>query len=529
MLNTTADVTAFSRREALTLAAALALATVAPRAATAQNAGDGQPFSFDLLTEEMRLRATQDFVPAERPEGFLGNLDYDDYRNIRFLPERARWIDSDQPFRVHAFHTGWLFGEPVTLSEVRDGMARAMSFTTTDFDYMNDLAGTVAPDQPLPGVAGFRFNYPLNRPDRADELVAFLGASYFRALGQGNGYGISARGIAINTGSGEPEEFPRFTRFYLEHPGPDAAEAVVYAALEGPSVTGAYRFAIRPGITTEMDVTARLFFRADVAELGVAPLTSMFLYDEKNRSVFDDYRPKVHDSNGLRLVRRDGDVLWRPLNNPATLANAYFTDGQPLRFGLHQRDRDFANYQDSESHYEARPSLDVEPLGDWGPGMVRLVEIPTDLEVNDNIVAFWVPEAAPRAGDAREFAYRLHWGNLDPADTAEDLARVAYTRTGAGGVSGVPSPEGKRKFVVDFQGAFLSALTDADVDAITPVVTLSSGEIASTSLEKIETADIWRLVLDIRLPEGETIEMSAHLAGFDRKLTETWLYQWVNG
>lgn len=529
MLNTTADVTAFSRREALTLAAALAMASVVPRAATAQNAGDGQPFSFDLLTEEMRLRATQDFVPAARPEGFLGNLDYDDYRNIRFLPERARWIDSDQPFRVHAFHTGWLFGEPVTLYDVQGGVARAMTFTTTDFDYMNDLAGTVAPDQPLPGVAGFRFNYPLNRPDRADELVAFLGASYFRALGQGNGYGISARGIAINTGSGEPEEFPRFTRFYLEHPGPDATEAVVHAALEGPSVTGAYRFAIRPGITTEMDVTARLFFRADVAELGVAPLTSMFLYDEKNRSAFDDYRPKVHDSNGLRLVRQDGDVLWRPLNNPATLANAYFTDGQPLRFGLHQRDRDFANYQDSESHYEARPSLDVEPLGDWGPGMVRLVEIPTDLEVNDNIVAFWVPEAAPRAGDAREFTYRLHWGNLDPADTAEDLARVAYTRTGAGGVSGVPSPEGKRKFVVDFQGAFLSALTEADVDAITPVVTLSSGEIASTSLEKIETADIWRLVLDIRLPEGETIEMSAHLAGFDRKLTETWLYQWVNG
>jgi glucans biosynthesis protein len=484
-----------------------------------------QQFSFDLLTEEMRVAATQAFVVAEKPQGFLGDLKYDDYRLINFRNDRARWNTEADQYRVHAFHMGWLFGEPVRLFEVAEGTATEMHFSTDDFEYYNELAARVPEHAELPGVAGFRLNVPLNRPDMFDELVAFLGASYFRALGRGNAYGISARGLAINTASTEPEEFPRFSRFYLERPAPGSMTAVVYAALDSQSVTGAYRFVITPGAETVMEVTARLFFRKNVTQLGIAPLTSMFLFAEKNRAQFDDYRPNVHDSDGLQIRRTDGDVLWRPLNNPPHLASSYFVENAPLAFGLHQRDRDFANYQDTGARYERRPSLMVEPLGSWGKGAVRLVEIPTEFEVNDNIVAFWVPEGAVTAGEQREFAYRLLWGNL-PQDPQSPLAYVFETRSGAGGVSGVETTSDTRKFVIDFKGGLLATLpAEAKLEI---VATVQNGEIVTSTLEQIGGTDIWRLVLDVKAADGATVELGAHVAGYGQKLTETWLYQWIN-
>jgi glucans biosynthesis protein len=299
----------------------------------------------------------------------------------------------------------------------------------------------------------------------------------------------------------------------------------VYATLESASVTGAYRFVITPGTETVMDVTCRLFFRQDVAELGIAPLTSMFLFSEKNRAEFDDYRPNVHDSDGLRILRADGDIIWRPLNNPPQLTGSYFAETAPRRFGLHQRDRFFDSYQDTGARYERRPSLDVEPLGDWGKGNVRLVEIPSDLEANDNIVAYWIPETPAKAGDAREFAYRLHWGDL-PHDDGEPLAYVFETRSGHGGFAGVEVQQGTRKFVVDYKGGMIGTLEpEAEIQ---PVVSIANGEITGTVLEKIAGTDIWRLVIDISAAEGAVVELAAHLAGYDRRLTENWLYQWIN-
>ncbi len=482
------------------------------------------PFSFDGLTEEMRQLATRPHVPAERAESFLDELTYDDYKLIQFLPQKARWQDEDSHFRLHAFHMGWLFEEPVLVYEVEAGMARPMTFTTDDFEYLGDLHTRVPAHAELPGVAGFRLNAPLNRPDLFDEVAAFLGASYFRALGRGNAYGLSARGLAINTGMAVAEEFPRFSRFYLERPAALAQEVVLCAALESASCTGAYRFVIRPGAETEMDVTARLFFRNPVDQVGIGALTSMFLFSEKNRANFDDYRPNVHDSDGLRIVRHDGDVLWRPLNNPPRLTGSFFAEESPRSFGLFQRDRDFASYQDASAHYERRPSLNVEPMGDWGKGAVRLVEIPTDLEVNDNIVAFWVPESPMVPGEMREFAYRLRWGALSPSED-DPLAYVLETRSGAGGVSGVENKDGSRKFVIDFAGGLLATLPeDAKVEAVT---TISAGEIVTSTLSKIAGTTIWRLVLDVAAPEGETVELGAHVKGYGRKLTENWLYQWI--
>jgi glucans biosynthesis protein len=521
--------TLMNRRHLLQGSAATAAVLLAGRAAaqdlTAQQ--PSAPFSFEILTELAQANAAEPYVDSARPEGFLGALDYDDYRLIRFRGDRARWADSGAPFHVHAFHTGWLFGEPVKLFEVTgdadDAVASPMVFSTDDFEYLNELADRVPDNAELPGVAGFKLNTPLNHPDRFDELVSFLGASYFRALGRDSRYGLSARGLALNTAGPQPEEFPRFTRFYLTRPPLGASDMVVHALLDSPSVTGAYRFVIRPGEATEMDVTTRLFFRADVVELGIAPLTSMFLFNGINREGFDDYRPRVHDSDGLRIVRRGGDVIWRPLNNPSRLAGSYFAETSPVSFALHQRERDFAKYMDAGAHYEMRPSLEVVPQGDWGPGHVRLVEIPTELEVEDNIVAYFIPEGQVAAGDAREFAYRLRWGDLPESDSAE-LAHVAETRAGAGGVSGVLNPANKRKFVIDFKGGFLSRLTAED--DVVPVMNVAGGELVSATLGPVDDGDTWRVVLDVQ-SDSAIVELSAHVAGYGRKLTETWLYQWI--
>ncbi|MCC5972902.1 MAG: glucan biosynthesis protein [Rubellimicrobium sp.] len=520
-----------TRRELATSLAVFALAAgLRPGAPRAE--GEGTSFSFDGLTDEMRARAATPDSPAEAPEGFWSELDYDAYRLIRFRTERARWQGPDAPFHLHAFHMGWLFPEPVQLHEVRDGIARKIVFTAEDFEYLGALAEKVPGGIELPGVAGFRLNHPLNRPDRHDELVAFLGASYFRALGRGSAYGISARGLAVNTARGLAEEFPRFSRFWIERDPGGGPVVTVHAAMESASLTGAFRLVIRPGTDTVMDVTARLFFRQDVEEIGVAPLTSMFLFSDVNRGDFDDYRPQVHDSDGLMIERANGDVIWRPLNNPARLATSYFAEDSPRAFGLFQRDRLFANHQDPGARYDRRPSLKVEPAGDWGPGAVRLVEIPTALEVTDNIVAFWVPQEPVRAGAALQFGYRLVWGDLPP-DPAAALAHVVRSAAGAGGVSGVEPVPGTRKFVVDFAGGIIA---DLPGDAgITPVVGVSGGDVTGVTLERIEGQAIWRVVIDAAVTERsdggdglpDVVELSLHLAGYGRKLSEDWLFQWV--
>lgn len=499
-------------------------ASIPASAQTLDTAVPSQPFDFEWLTAQMRDRAAAAPLPVDRPEGFHTGFDYDDHRAINFDPARALWADGAGRFRMHAFHLGWLFAEPVQLYEVADGQTRPLAFTTDDFLYYDRVRDRVPAGAPLPGVAGFRISGPLNRPDIQDEIVAFLGASYFRALGRGNTYGLSARGLAIDTALGRPEEFPRFSAFWLERPATPDDAVTVHAALDSDACTGAFRFVIRPGRDTVMDVTARLFFRHEVGQVGLAPLTSMFLYSETNRAGYDDFRPNVHDSDGLMIQRRDGDVIWRPLNNPPRLSESWFVEQSPLAFGLMQRDRAFASYQDDEAHYERRPSLMVEPLSDWGRGAVRLVELPTDSEANDNIVAFWVPEVPLAPGQQHEFAYRLHWGAMAP-EKLGDLAYIRETRSGTAGVAGADSDPNARKFVVDFAGGLLASLPyDA---AVAPMVTVLGGEIAFQTLTKVDGSGDWRLVLDVTAPDGATVELTAHVAGYGRKLTELWLYQWV--
>lgn len=500
--------------------------TLIPSHVLRAQAPAGTPFSFEALKAEMQDRARRPDAPPAPLGSFLGQLTYDDYRNIYFLPPAARWAQDALPFQLQAFHPGWLFQEPVQIFEVVDGVAQPLTFTTDDFEYRNDVGARVPAHAALPGVAGLKINAALNTPEKFDELIAFLGASYFRALGAGNSYGLSARGLAMDTWQSGPEEFPRFSRFWVVRPDAGAERIEVYAAMDSASLTGAYRFVISPGPDTVIDVEAVLFFRKSVAHLGVAPLTSMFYFSEHSERRFDDYRPQVHDSDALQLIKSSGDVLLRPLNNPPRVSNSFFADADVTAFGLIQRDRSYEAYQDAGAQYHDRPSVMIERSGDWGPGAVRLIEIPADLEIDDNIVMLWVPQTPPQAGETRSYGYRMHWGALPP-DGSGALAYVHATRTGVGGPSGVPVENPNlRKFVIDFEGGAMG-----DMDAMSepsPVVTASAGEITGIVLHKIDqTRRRWRLFFDIDGQDADLIELSAHVAGIDRKLSEIWMFQWV--
>ncbi|RPE72118.1 glucans biosynthesis protein [Pacificibacter maritimus] len=482
-------------------------------------------FDFDTLSEDMRLAAKAPAKPAEVIKGFLTELSYDDYQRVQFDRTRTRWADTENArFHLNAFHPGWLFNEPVHLNEIVDSISTPMGFSVDDFDYSN-VDKEIPETFEMPGVAGFRLMAPLNRADHHDELAAFLGASYFRALGQDNRYGLSARGLAINTGMPAGEEFPRFTDFWLERPTENSDKVVLYAALRSKSVTGAYRFVIEPGKTTTMDVTARLYMRENVQQLGIAPLTSMFLFGGADPGNFNDFRPAVHDSDHLILNTQSGDTFVRPLTNPEKLGHSYLAAQNPVSFGLIQRQRDFDHYLDAQAHYERRPSLMVEPIGDWGAGSVRLMEIPTDLEGNDNIVAYWVPEKTPQKGESLEVSYRLHWGMSPDGDRAPTRAQVLRTRTGVGGVAGVEKATDSIKFVIDFQGGTLSSLPiDAKVE---PQVTVLRGKLTQSILSPVDGTDLWRLVIEAVPENSETsMELQAALKGYGSILSETWLYQW---
>ena len=328
--------------------------------------------------------------------------------------------------------------------------ARPVEYDPSLFDY-----GPTSFDPPLPhdlGFAGWRLHYHTNF---AQDVAVFLGASYFRATDAGSQYGISCRGLAVDTGLDRPEEFPRFSRFWLVRPRPTDTTLTAYALLEGESVTGAYRFGISPGGVTTIEVTAQLFPRKPIERLGIAPMTSMFWFGENERRITDEWREEIHDSDGLSMWRGNGEWVWRPLTNPPSLQVSSFLDENPRGFGLLQRDRDFAHYQDEAFRYERRPSVWIEPLANWGKGRVLLSEIPTDDETNDNIVAFWQPDARRCPGAQLELAYRIHWCQRAPVQPS--VAICVGTRIGRGGVTGFvqPNPKNLRKFVIDFAGGDL--------------------------------------------------------------------------
>jgi len=452
---------------------------------------------------------------------FFADLDYDQYRDVRFRRDQSIWRAESLPFQVELFPRGNLFKDRVTINLIEGGKAVAVPFKSSLYDYgKNEVPADLVDIPEDLGFAGVRLLYPLNRDDVFDELAVFLGASYFRAVPQGLNYGISARGLAIDTGLASKEEFPIFREFWLEKPDRDATSITVYALLDSVSVAGAYRFLIAPGLETVIDVKAQLFFREKVKKLGLAPLTSMFFHAENTDRFMDDFRPEVHDSDGLIVETGAGERIWRPLVNPKGLRISAFHADNPRAFGLLQRDRAFTSYEDLEANYQKRPSAIVEPEGDWGKGVVELVQIPSDSERYDNIAAFWVPERMPPLGKAFEYNYRLRLA-ADP-EARMIGGRTAATRIGAAGTATLDSS--KRKFVVDFAGATLAGLPeDAPVEA---VVTTSAGTLSRPVVHPNPESRGWRLFFELTPDGGGPVDLRAYLRKGDDVLSETWSFQW---
>lgn len=512
------------------LTTALMLATAAlaaaPLPALAQTAPAAAPFapalsapaefSFDLLADRAAALAMAPYVPTpvEQPE-VLEKIDYDAHWRIRFRPEATVMV-GDVP--VQFFHLGTYFRQPVKMF-VQDGATvRQVGYDTGFFDMPQD-----SPARALTKGAGFA-GFRIMRPDLKSDWISFLGASYFRTDGALRQYGQSARGLAIDTGLPTPEEFPRFTEFYIGQA--EDGRVVIHALMDSPRVTGAYRMTMShvEGQGQVMDIDSRLYFRAGVERLGVAPLTSMFWYSETNRASALDWRPEVHDTDGLMMLTGAGEQIWRPLNNPHRVVTSSFMDENPRGFGLIQRDRDFANYEDDGVFYDRRPAVWIEPQGDWGKGAVTLVEIPTDDEIYDNIVSFWTPADPVVPGQPQAFSYRMHW--VDQVPVASDLARTVASRLAQGGVPGQARPRDLLKMVIDFQGPAVAGL--GQQDGVKPKISAPQGvEIVNPyTLPVVGTPDRWRLIFDLRVAEGtDTVDLRAYLSRDGKPLTETWLGQ----
>jgi glucans biosynthesis protein len=433
------------------------------------------PFSFATLEGHAKTLAAAPYQPPNSalPEP-IAHLNWDQMQAIQFRRDQALWHDRTLPFEIRFFHLGLFNKVPVAMFEVVDGRSHSIDFNPALFNYGKSGVDSQLLPKNL-GYAGFQLAL---KTDLAHDIAAFQGASYFRAVGAAGQYGISARGLAVDCGLSRPEEFPIFTAFWFERSAPDVKTLTVYALLDSPSVTGAYRFVVTPGEPLAMDITATLFIRKAVERLGIAPLTSMYLCGENDRRMAHDFRPEIHDSDGLAMVTGRGEWLWRPLNDPPTLRVSSFVDENPRGFGLLQRDRNFDHYQDDGVFYDRRPSIWIEPKplagssSGWGKGAVQLVEIPTVDETFDNIVAFWNPAQPAKPGDSLRLAYRMFWGWKMPAP---ELATVRATRTGMGGVVGQPRKYYSWRFAVDFAGGDLAKLDPKT--PVEPVITASRGEI----------------------------------------------------
>jgi periplasmic glucans biosynthesis protein len=523
-----------SRRKFLRSASAAAMSMAVPRwaltaAAAAVNKptvlkqrGEKQPFDYARLKGVARSLADAPYIPVpNKLPPAIAQLDWDRWQSIRFREEHSLWADDGLRFRIQFAHLGFVANKPVRMYLVQDGQSQEIAFDPAMYDYSR--AG-VATNQlpPSLGFAGFRI---LFHTDWVRDVAAFQGASYFRAVDGDMQFGQSHRGLAIDCGMPTPEEFPDFIAYYLERPPKDSSYLTVYGLLDSPSVAGAYRFIISVADTQVMDIDAALYPRKQIERVGIAPDTSMFFSGKNDHRSSQDWRPEIHDSDGLQIWAGSGEWIWRPLTDPTVVRVNSYTDENPHGFGLMQRERNFEWYQDDGVFYEKRPSAWVEPKGNWGKGAVTLVEIPTRDETMDNIVAFWTPANKPQKGQEYLFGYKLYWTRDNPF--GPNLATVRATRTGIGGVIGQKRNHFSWRFVVDFAGGDLSLL--GSTAKVTPVIWASRGRIEITSARPLASIQGWRAMFDLALADDsvEPINIRLFLSTDGQALTETWLYQYA--
>jgi len=487
----------------------LSLCHAKPRLTDTQT---GTPFSHQTVIELAKALSEKAFVAPDKAPESLTSLSYSEYRKINFQQRAAIWGDSPTLFSIQLFAPGYLYQHLIDVDIVEDGMAYPVGLTEESFSVPRESMTRILAD--IGKYAGIRLHFPLNNPDYKDEFLVFQGASYFRAVSKDQQYGLSARGLAIDVAESQGEEHPIFRRFWVERPGKAQKAIVVHALLDSPGVTGAYRFGIYPDDPTRMDVNVILFPRRDLEHVGIAPLTSMYMHGEMQPADKPDYRPAVHDSEGLAVVRGNGERLWRPLTNPDALQISAFIDESPKGFGLIQRHRQFQHYQDLEAMYHKRPSLWVKPLGDWGKGQLQLVEIPSDNETNDNIVAYWRPADTLRKGHKYRYAYRLTWPDRLPAQANQ--ARVIRS------ASGLRLNDKRREIVIDY-----SNIKAEDIDNISVDASLDQGKLLESRIQHNPETGGARVFLSFDEENAKVIEFRVQLKKQQKAFTETWLYRWI--
>jgi len=506
-------VLALQSQGALARAPAAKPAPAKPAEKAAPNPAASYPFTFETLLEDAKRLATAAYAPQRNSlPAALDKLSPEQYRSIHFNPDAGIWRADKLPFRLELLRAAYNMPTAVTVSTVEDGLATDVVATPAMFQ-MSGATPAQLGKVSLP-LSGFRIRTHINSNKVWDEFLVFQGASYFRAVAKNLLYGLSARGLAINTGDPTGEEFPAFTHFWIERPGPRANAIVIYALLESQSATGAYKFTVQPGAETQTEVELTLFPRAEMRVVGIAPLTSMFLFDETNRGHLDDYRPEVHDSDGLQITTKTGELIFRPLANPLKLQVSTFTSQVPQGFGLVQRSRQQSDFQDFDAQYERRPSAWITPKGDWGTGAVELVEIPSGRETNDNIVAFWRPAQTLAPGHPAQFAYNITWSD-EPA-FPKGVGQIIATRSGA-------SIDRKRRvFLLDIVGA------GEKLDGLRLDLGASAGAISNATLVSNSELHGLRASFEIDPKDADLIELRLRVMRGDTPVTETWLYRWTS-
>ncbi|MFA5495931.1 MAG: glucan biosynthesis protein G [Porticoccaceae bacterium] len=484
-----------------------------------------EAFDFQMVIDKAAKVAKSAWKAPEPVPKFLQDLSYHEYQGIRFKPQSSLWRGEEPAFNLMLIPPGLFYRHTVDIHIIEGDRVSPLTFDKTQFSYPNREIEKLVPADL--GFAGFKLTFPFAGPDVQNQFLVFAGASYYRAVGRKNNFGISGRGVAVNTGLPSGEEFPSFTEFWLEKPAADAKAMTFYGLLDGKSLTGAYKFTVTPGDETTLDVISVLFPRQAIALTGVAPLTSMFYYGENTLRPDGEWRPEVHDSDGLLI--HDGpsnEWLWRPLNNPASLTMDYFATEDLQGFGLIQRDTDFASYMDPEAGYGTRPSAWVEPKGNWGKGHVVLVQLPTPDETNDNIVAFWTPETTLAEKTSHTFAYTVRFGGGDlarnPMGRAVDTYLGDAKRIGGGGVAGAV------RIIVDFAGELLEGkLADAPVAG--SATALEDGELIEHFVEYIPALQRWRLSMLVKPAADRPLSVRGFLREGEDALSETWTYQLAPG
>lgn len=479
-------------------------------------------FEFQDVVAQAQALAQKPYAAPKKIPAFLQDLSFDQYQSIRFKPENSLWRDNATPFGVMLIAPGLFYKHSVKINLLdAKGNVQPVPFKKSDFTFSDtEIEKRIPADL---GFAGFKLTYPFNDPKVQNQFLVFAGASYFRGVGKENSFGISARGLAVDTGLSTGEDFPSFIEYWLRRPSAKAKDVEFYALLDGKKVAGAYRFVVTPGPVTQLQVEAKLFAREDVPLLGVAPLTSMFYYGENTPRPRGEWRPRVHDSDGLLIHNGStGEWLWRPLLNPKYLQMYYFDTENVRGFGLLQRQTDFHDYEDFGARYEKRPSTWVTTKGDWGRGKVVLVELPTADETSDNIVAFWTPSEKVTAGKQFDLSYTVGFG---PSNLASEPAGYTQaTFVGDGNVVGGGNTPGAYRIIVDFAGGNLDKLTP-DAPIISEVTAQNGATVLEHFVEYVEPAHTWRLSILAKPADGKSLALRAFLKKENDVVTETWTYE----